>query len=210
MKYFTKNDLLKMDKVKRLNIVNSITGIKPGNLIGSISNNNEPNLAIFSSVIHLGSNPALLGFILRPQERVRRDTYNNILENGSYTINHLPNDLTKNGHYTSAKFEKKQSEFEYCKFKEIFIDQFKAPFVKESFLSIGMQYIESIPIKVNNTIMVVGSVEHIFVQENAISKEGYINLETLKSSGIGGLNSYYKLTKIDSYPYARVKELPEF
>ena len=58
--------------------------------------------------------------------------------------------------------------------------------------------------------MVVGSVEHIFVQENAISKEGYINLETLKSSGIGGLNSYYKLTKIDSYPYARVKELPEF
>ena len=46
MKYFTKNDLLKMDKVKRLNIVNSITGIKPGNLIGSISNNNEPNLAI--------------------------------------------------------------------------------------------------------------------------------------------------------------------
>ena len=58
MKYFTKNDLLKMDKVKRLNIVNNIIGIKPGNLIGSISNDNEPNLAIFSSVIHLGSYPA--------------------------------------------------------------------------------------------------------------------------------------------------------
>ena len=106
MKYFTKNDILEMDKIKRLNIVNSITGIKPGNLIATMSKENKTNLAIFSSVVHLGSNPALLGFILRPQEKVRRDTYNNILESGSYTINHLPNNLTKNGHYTSAKFKR--------------------------------------------------------------------------------------------------------
>ena len=66
MKHFTKKNILEMDKVKRLNIVNSITGIKPGNLIGTISNDNFPNLAIFSSIVHLGSNPALLGFILRP------------------------------------------------------------------------------------------------------------------------------------------------
>ena len=49
MKHFTKKNILEMDKVKRLNIVNSITGIKPGNLIGTISNDNFPNLAIFSS-----------------------------------------------------------------------------------------------------------------------------------------------------------------
>lgn len=210
MKYFTKNDILEMDKIKRLNIVNSITGIKPANLIATMSKENKTNLAIFSSVVHLGSNPALLGFILRPQEKVRRDTYNNILETGSYTINHLPNTLTKNGHYTSAKFKKDQSEFKYCKFEEKFIEQLKAPFVKESLLSIGMKYIESVPIKMNNTLLVVGSVEHIFVDENAISEEGYINLETLKSTGIGGLNSYYNLTRIDSYPYARVNELPDF
>ena len=45
---------LKMDKIKRLNIVNSITGIKPGNLIATMSKENETNLAIFSSVVHLG------------------------------------------------------------------------------------------------------------------------------------------------------------
>ena len=84
MKHFTKSNIKDLEKVKRLNIINSITGIKPGNLIGTISKEKITNLAIFSSVIHLGSNPALLGFILRPQERVRRDTYNNILENGSY------------------------------------------------------------------------------------------------------------------------------
>ncbi len=210
MKHFTKSNIKDLEKVKRLNIINSITGIKPGNLIGTISKEKITNLAIFSSVIHLGSNPALLGFILRPQERVRRDTYNNILENGSYSINHLPENLTINGHYTSAKFNEDQSEFDYCKFTEWYADDFEAPFVKESNLNIGLKFQESVPVKANNTIMIIGSVEHIFVKEDAISKEGYIDLEKLKSTGIGGLNSYYSLKKINSYPYARLSELPKF
>ena len=210
MKHFTKSAIKDLNKVKRLNIINSITGIKPGNLIGTINKEKITNLAIFSSVIHLGSNPALLGFILRPQERVRRDTYNNILENGSYSINHLPETLTINGHYTSAKFNKDQSEFDYCKFTEWYVDDFEAPFVKESNLNIGLKFQESLPVKANNTIMIIGSVEHIFVKDDAISKEGYIDLEKLKSTGIGGLNSYYSLKKINSYPYARLSELPKF
>lgn len=210
MKHFTKSNIKDLDKVKRLNIINSITGIKPSNLIGTINKEKMTNLAIFSSVIHLGSNPALLGFILRPQERVRRDTYNNILENGSYTINHLPENLTLNGHYTSAKFDKNQSEFKYCKFTEWYEDGFQAPFVKESNLNVGLKYQESVHIKANNTIMIIGSVEHVFVKEDAISEEGYIDLEKLKSTGIGGLNSYYRLRKINSYPYARLSELPKF
>ena len=210
MKHFTKSNIKDLEKVKRLNIINSITGIKPGNLIGTISKEKITNLAIFSSIIHLGSSPALLGFILRPQERVRRDTYNNILENGSYTINHLPENLTVNGHYTSAKFDKDQSEFEHCNFNEWYEDGFQAPFVKESNLNIGLKFQESVPIKANNTIMIIGSVEHVFVKEEAISNEGYIDLEKLKSTGIGGLNSYYRLSKINSYPYARLSELPKF
>ena len=210
MKHFTKSNIKDLEKVKRLNIINSITGIKPGNLIGTINKEKITNLAIFSSIIHLGSSPALLGFILRPQERVRRDTYNNILENGSYTINHLPENLTLNGHYTSAKFDKDQSEFEYCNFTEWYEDGFQAPFVKESNLNIGLKFQESVPIKANNTIMIIGIVEHVFVKEEAISNEGYIDLEKLKSTGIGGLNSYYRLSKINSYPYARLSELPKF
>ena len=210
MKHFTKSAIKDLNKVKRLNIINSVTGIKPGNLIGTINKEKITNLAIFSSVIHLGSNPALLGFILRPQERARRDTYNNILENGSYSINHLPETLTINGHYTSAKFHKDQSEFDYCKFTEWYADEFQAPFVKESNLNIGLKFQESVPINANNTLMIIGSVEHIFVKEDAISKEGYIDLEKLKSTGIGGLNSYYSLKKISSYPYARLSELPKF
>ena len=199
-----------MPKVKRLNIINSITGIKPANLISTIDERNRHNLAIFSSVVHLGSNPALIGFILRPQQKIRRHTYENILENGYYTINHLPNHKTLEGHYTSAKFDKETSEYDVCHFTPEFQHEFPVPYVKESFLKMGLKHVENIPIKYNGTVMIVGKILQVYVAKSSLSEEGYINLEEAKSVGISGLNTYYDLKKIASYPYARPHELPHF
>ena len=206
----TNKEIINFPKIKRLNIINSITGVKPGNLIGTVNEKKITNLAVFSSVIHLGSNPALLGFILRPAGKIKRHTYENILSNGYYTINHIPNKMTINSHYTSAKFDENVSEFDRCKFTAEFKSNFIAPFVKESPLQIGLKFKEEVPIKCNNTTMIIGSVEHIHVEKEALDEEGYINLETLNSTGIGGLNSYYSLKKIDTYPYARVDQTPSF
>ena len=210
MTFFNEEDILQMPKVKRLNIINSITGIKPANLISTIDERNRHNLAIFSSVVHLGSNPALIGFILRPQEKIRRHTYENILENGYYTINHLPNHKTLEGHYTSAKFDKETSEYDVCHFTPEFQHEFPVPYVKESFLKMGLKHVESIPIKYNGTVMIVGKILQVYVAKSSLSEEGYINLEEAKSVGISGLNTYYDLKKIASYPYARPHELPHF
>ncbi len=210
MTFFSEEDILQMPKVKRLNIINSITGIKPANLISTIDERNRHNLAIFSSVVHLGSNPALIGFILRPQEKIRRHTYENILENGYYTINHLPNHKTLEGHYTSAKFDKETSEYDVCHFTPEFQHDFPVPYVKESFLKMGLKHVESIPVKYNGTVMIVGKILQVYVAKSSLSEEGYINLEEAKSVGISGLNTYYDLKKIASYPYARPHELPHF
>ena len=210
MTFFKEEDILQMPKVKRLNIINSITGIKPANLISTVDERNRHNLAIFSSVVHLGSNPALIGFVLRPQEKIRRHTYENILENGYYTINHLPNHKTLEGHYTSAKFDKETSEYDVCHFTPEFQHEFPVPYVKESFLKMGLKHVESIPIKYNGTVMIVGKILQVYVAKSSLSEEGYINLEEAKSVGISGLNTYYDLKKIASYPYARPHELPHF
>ena len=210
MTFFSEEDILQMPKVKRLNIINSITGIKPANLISTIDERNRHNLAIFSSVVHLGSNPALIGFILRPQQKIRRHTHENILENGYYTINHLPNHKTFEGHYTSAKFDKETSEYNVCHFTPEFQHDFPVPYVKESFLKMGLKHVESIPIKYNGTVMIVGKILQVYVAKSSLSEEGYINLEEAKSVGISGLNTYYDLKKIASYPYARPHELPHF
>ncbi|MFZ6052452.1 flavin reductase family protein [Halocola ammonii] len=208
--YLNKEDIEKTERIKRLNIINSITGIKPANLIGSISKSGVHNLAIFSSVVHLGSNPALMGMFIRPGEKVRRDTYENIHETGYYTINHIHSDYAKQAHYTSAKFDSSESEFERCGFTPEMLFGFEAPFVKESPVKIGLKFHEEIPIKTNGTRMIIGEVEHLSIPDSAVSEDGQINLEDLQNVGISGLNNYYNLKKIDSYPYARPHETPDF
>ncbi|CAM4334659.1 flavin reductase family protein [Zobellia nedashkovskayae] len=206
---YTKEDIAKLDRISKLKIVNSVTGIKPANLIGTINDKGRTNLAIFSSVVHLGSDPALLGFVARPRTAEVGHTYRNIFESGIYTINHVHPEFIKNAHYTSVKFDIGISEFEQCKLTEEYIANFKAPFVEESSFKIGMRFIEAIDIKHNGTALIIGEIEHLILPDDAMI-DGGIDLEITKAVGISGLNSYYTLKKIENHPYARLNEIPEF
>ena len=208
--HLTKSDIKDLDKIKRLNIINSVTGIKPANLVGTQSKTGQTNLAIISSVIHLGSNPALIGFILRPTGEVPRHTYENLKETGVYTINHVHESFIKQAHYTSAKFDRDVSEFDSCGLEPEYMADFAAPFVKDSRLKLGMKLVEEIPIPLNGTVMIVGTIEHLVMPDDAVSNEGYIDLASIGDVGISGLNSYYALQHLETFPYARVSELPEF
>lgn len=207
--HYTRQDIEQMERFNRANLINSMTGIKPANLIATKSEDGFPNVGIFSSVVHLGSDPAVIGFVMRPQDENPRDTYLNIKATGVYTINHVPTVLVENAHFTSAKFPKEQSEFEYCGFEEEYIQGFNAPFVKESPLKFGLELVDEIPIKVNKTILLIGKVQHLIFPDEAMSKTGQLNLETLGSAGISGLDGYYELKKIGQFPYAHLKDVPE-
>ncbi|GAA3515693.1 flavin reductase [Aquimarina addita] len=207
---YTKAEIEEMDSVKRLKIINAVSGIKPANLIGTISGQGETNLAIFSSVFHLGSSPALVGFIMRPVGEVPRHTYENIMQNGEYTINHIHQSFTKNAHYTSAKLDRKISEFEKCNLIEEYITGFKAPFVKESKLKIGMRFVQAIDIPLNGTILMIGEIRHLILPDGCMDDHLDIDLSSMDTVGISGLNTYYSLKKILEFPYARAEEIPDF
>ena len=130
--FFEEADIFNLDKVKRLKLINSITGVKPANLIGTRSVDGITNLAIFSSIVHLGSNPALISFVTRTSKEVNRNTLANILSTNFFTINQIQKSFVKNAHYTSAKFNESISEFEMYKLDEEYINNFHAPFVKQS------------------------------------------------------------------------------
>lgn len=201
--YLSKADIQSMQKVERLNLINSLSGIKPANLIGTIDQEGKENLAIFSSVVHLGSNPALFGFILRPQGDVRRHTHENIISTGVYTINFVTTDFIQNAHYTSAKFDASINEFVKSKLTPSYIDDYDAPFVEESPIKMGLKFVEEIPIKSNGTTLMVGQVEHIIMPDETMKDNGHIDLGELDVAGISGLNTYYSLTKKDRFPYVR-------
>ena len=203
--HLTKEQLEDTPKVERLKLINTIVGIKPANLIGTVSKEADSNLAIFSSVTHLGSHPALLGFVLRPSTEVRRDTYVNILQTGVYTINSVPSEYTEQAHQTSAKFERHESEFETCGFEEAYLPGFAAPFVAQSPIKIGLRYCESLEIKANNTLLVIGEIEHLILPDDAVDDHGLLDLKQLGCVGVAGLNSYYDVHNRRDYPYARVR-----
>ena len=199
----TDSQLQDLDHIKRLNIINSLTGIKPANLIGTCNHTNQSNLAIFSSVVHLGSNPAILGFIIRPSGSVPRHTLENIMATEHYTINHVPTSMVQQAHQTSAKYSQHQSEFQACGFSEQTINNFPAPFVRQAPIQIGLKLSEIIPIEINQTQMVIGQIQLLNLADELLSAEGYIDLERAGTAGISGLNSYYEMKFMQSIPYAR-------
>tara|TARA_B100000212_G_scaffold331236_1_gene298247 strand:- start:39 stop:668 length:630 start_codon:yes stop_codon:yes gene_type:complete len=203
-------DIKKLEKTKRLKLINSITGVKPANLIGTKNKGGISNLAIFSSVVHLGSKPPLLAFVTRTSKDVNRNTLNNILETKYYTINQIQKEFVKNAHYTSAKFNENISEFEMCKIEEENIDDFFAPFVKKSNLKIGMELKEMIPIKSNDSTLVVGQVMKIIIDKSFLKNDFMFDLEKSGSIAIGGLNEYFTIKNLDHFPYVRLKDFPKF
>jgi len=203
-------DIKKLEKTKRLKLINSITGVKPANLIGTKNKGGISNLAIFSSVVHLGSKPPLLAFVTRTSKDVNRNTLNNILETKYYTINQIQKEFVKNAHYTSAKFNENISEFEMCKIEEENINDFFAPFVKKSNLKIGMELKEMIPIKSNDSTLVVGQVMKIIIDKSFLKNDFMFDLEKSGSIAIGGLNEYFTIKNLDHFPYVRLNDFPKF
>ena len=196
----TKKNIENLERVERLKLINSICGIRGVHLIGTKSLDSITNLAIFSSVTHIGSDPALLGFVSRPSDKVKRDTITNILATHYFTINSIHKDMIDRAHQTSGKFSSSISEFEECGFTPKNIDSFYAPFVSSSKVQIGMRFIESIPIKHNNTCFVIGEIELIHFKDESL----YENFND--GVGVVGLNSYYRSRKIKDLEYFRAKK----
>tara|TARA_B100001142_G_scaffold27908_1_gene25038 strand:- start:1215 stop:1823 length:609 start_codon:yes stop_codon:yes gene_type:complete len=198
--YFDKKDILNLQKYRRINLVNSITGIKPAILVGTKSLENGTNLAIFSSIVHISSTPPLLGFFLRNNKRIRRDTFENIIENHVYTFNHINSSIINRSHRTSIKFEKTISEFDTCEFTEDYIDGFGAPFVKESNIKIGMSLREIVEMECAESKLIIGEIDHIEFEKDFLENDFSLNLEKTNSIGVCGLNHYYENKKNISLP----------
>lgn len=201
-KHISFDAIMAMDKQERVHFVNSLGGYKSVSLIGTVSNTGNTNLAIFSSVFHLGANPPLMGMIFRPSPP-ERNTLSNLLETGFYTINHINESIYKQAHQTSARYEKEVSEFEQTGLTSIYKNDFKAPFVNESLVQIGMAFREKIDIEINNTIMVIGEIVAVYFPENCLSKDGFLDIEKAKSISCSGLDSYHTTQRLDRLSYAK-------
>ena len=56
--HYDKKSIDQLDRVTRLKLINSVTGVKPGNLVGTVSESGHANLAVFSSICLLYTSPS--------------------------------------------------------------------------------------------------------------------------------------------------------
>lgn len=198
----SRQDLQAMDQRERARLINSLSGFKSANLIGTCDKQGLENLAVVSSVVHLGSNPPLLGFIIRPAES-RRHTLENILETQHFTINSIGAGFVQKAHQTSARYPKSVSEFNAVGLTPYYDDVFPTPFVLESPLKIGLAFKEQITIESNQTQMLIGEIVSIHAPKRAVMPDGYLDLEALDLVTISGLDSYHVTQRLHRLSYAK-------
>ena len=202
MTTFNQSDIASWERFYRANFINSLTGFKSVSLIGTVNKNGKTNLGIFSSLVHLGSDPALVGYINRPIKAAPH-TLANIKETGVYTINHIQSNFIEEAHQTSAKYDEGVSEFEEVGLTPSFINEFAAPFVKESVVQYALSLEEIIPIKLNDTFLVIGRIISVHLNPEIVQSDGFIELDKAGSVCSNGIDGYYNTQKIDRFSYAK-------
>ncbi len=202
MKIFDKDKIAKLSKVPRLNLINSVTGYKSANLIGTISKSGVLNVAIFSSITHLGSNPPMLGFMIRPIVATPRDTYKNIKENFYFTVNHITDSIIEAAHHTSANYESAVSEFDKTNLESEFLDDIEVPFVKNSPVRLLCKYLNEYKIEENGCIHIIASIEKIFVADALLEDDLFVRLDKGNVITINGVDGYALPTLNNRFEYA--------
>lgn len=202
---YNTTDIESWERFYRANFINSLTGFKSVSLIGTVSEARQTNLAIFSSVVHIGSNPPLVGYINRPIKAAPH-TLANIEATGVYTINHIQPHFAEKAHQTSAKYAAGISEFDAVGLTPEFQEGIAAPFVKESSIKYALTLQEIIPIKLNDTFLVIGKISSIHLDAAIVSDDGFLHLDKADTMCCNGADGYYTTDLLGRYSYAKPDE----
>ncbi len=191
-----------LEKQYRINLINSLVGYKSLNLLGTCNMEGVTNLCIISSAFHLGANPPLLGMVIRPQ-REHNDTLRNIQATGQYTLNNVLPEWYKKAHQTSASYAAGESEFDICGFEELHLADFKAPFVAQATIRIGLELREMIDMKLNDTTIVIGEIVEIIADDSIIGSDGTLNHVKAETITVAGLDAYFLPHFVGRLTYAK-------
>lgn len=208
MPLYINSSIQSWERFYRANFINSLTGFKSVSLIGTVDATGQTNLGIFSSIIHIGSDPALVGYINRPRTAAPH-TLANIESTGVYTINHIHRSYLEKAHQTSAKYPPEISEFDEAGLTPEYIENITAPFVKESLVKYALTLKEIIPISLNQTFLVIGKIEMVHLQDEYVLPDGFIDLQKAETICSNGIDSYYSTLLEGRYRYAKPGIPPE-
>ena len=156
----------------------------------------------------------LFGLINRP-DSVQRDTLQNIESQGVYTLNYVAGADYQKAHQTSARYPQGVSEFEQVGFEEQYrpsleapfepesTTTFAAPFVAGAMVQIGMKFEERVDLKINGTVLLIGSIQSVYIDDALVAADGFVNLSEASVLVSQGLDAYFTTSPLGRLPYAK-------
>tara|TARA_B100001029_G_C15058175_1_gene456094 strand:+ start:1063 stop:1725 length:663 start_codon:yes stop_codon:yes gene_type:complete len=195
-------ELMEWESRKRARFVNSLSGFKSANLVGTHHPEFGDNLSIVSSVVHLGSTPPMMGFVLRPPGE-ESHTYNNIKSTGVCTLSHVNEDIIEESHQTSARYSRGCSEFDEVGLTPRMVSGWVAPCVEESKVKMGLSLVEDTELA-NGCRFMTCAVEWFEVESEGFCSDGYVDLHGLGGVSISGLDGYHRTPGISRLSYAKI------
>ncbi len=202
MKCFSSYQISALDKNFRRNLINSITGFKPLHLLATQNQQGHSNLALFSSAVHVGADPPLVGILFRPLT-VPRHSYSNIHQTKFYSLNHVSSSFIQQAHQCSAPYSEELSEFDVSGLHEEKSMAFPIVYVKESPVKMGLQWVEEHTVQANGTIFMVGKIVELILPEQVVGSDGFVDLEQLHLVTASGLDGYHTTQKLIRLQYAK-------
>ena len=208
MPIFSEQHFQELDDRYRKNLINSLMGARPAVLIGTANTQGKTNLAVFSQVLHVGANPPLCGILFRP-DSVERHSLMNMRQTRCFSLNVLSGKYAENVHQTSARYGVDVSEFEAAGLEPEFAEGYLAPLVKQAHIKAICEMREEIPIAINGTILVIGAIKWIDIEESCLRSDGSVDHYSGKSLAVCGLDDYAGLKNVARFSYAKPDRKPE-
>lgn len=191
-----------MERRMRANLINCLAGYKSANLIGTVDSAGHTNLALMSSVFHVGANPPLMGLLLRPHT-VPRHSLENIIEQGCFTLNAVDRLLYRQAHQTTARYPRELSEFDAVGLTPVFSEKLTAPYVAQSPIQIGLTLVDRQTMAVNDTVLVIGEIIEIRLAEHLLAADGQVDLHEAGLVCVSGLDEYHVAESLGRQAYPK-------
>jgi flavin reductase (DIM6/NTAB) family NADH-FMN oxidoreductase RutF len=114
--------------------------------------------------------------------------------------------MIKDAHHTAANYDEYISEFSKTNLTESYLDDFHAPYVSQSSIKLGCRYINEYEIKENGCLLIIGAIEHIYLSDDILEEDGWVNLEKASTVSIIGLDGYALPKLLNRFNYAKPNE----
>lgn len=174
---------------------------RPIGWISSISEDGIPNLAPFSFFNAVGEDPPHVMFSTVRPNNSNKDTLNNVLATKQFVVNMVTEDTVERMNMTSQAFLPEENEFELAGLTPIPSIKIKPPRVKESPITMECELVHHYTLenhKFGGATIIIGKIVMFHIDENVLSDNYKINLETYKPVARLAGSNYSKLGEIFS------------